>query len=347
MIRNGVQLSIGYHTDDGLQTCSDYSNMCWLRDKLQAEFKEITVQEGNHLTYVGMKIDRLPDGSINLLMPKLTDAIREDTDGTASTPATPTLLLDDGDRKLLSEKDSNYYHSISAKALYLGLHTRPDILLAASVLVRKVAAPTVSDLLKLKRVQKYLNKYPDIPFHINTVSINGVEAHIDASFAGHSDFRSHTGVAIVIGTTPIWIKSKRQRINTVNSTESEIVALSDQMYSAILVSDFLVSQGYDLPAPIIYQDNTSAIRLTDAKAKICARKYLGVRQTSISDLVKSKEIDIRYLSTSKMWADGLTKPLFGEAFKISRSRLMGHSLDKEEVRSTLRIEKGVSVQSSA
>ena len=51
--------------------------------------------------------------------------------------ATPTLLLDDGDRKALCEKDSVYFHSIAAKALYLESHTRPDVLLKAAVLVRK------------------------------------------------------------------------------------------------------------------------------------------------------------------------------------------------------------------
>ena len=69
----------------------------------------------------------------------------------ASTPATPTLLLDDGDRKALCENDSIYFHSIAAKALYLGLRTRPDVLLTAAVLVRKVAAPTISDLKKLRQ----------------------------------------------------------------------------------------------------------------------------------------------------------------------------------------------------
>ena len=125
---------------------------------------------------------------------------------------------------------------------------------------------------------------------------------------------------ITVGTTPIWMKCKRQHINTVNSTESEIVALSDQMLSAILICDFLKAQGYDIPAPIIFQDNTSAIRLTDAKAKIYTRKYVGIHQTSISDLLKIGEFIIKYLSTSKIWADGLTKPLFGQLFIQSRDR---------------------------
>ena len=310
--------------------------MCWLRDKLKSEFKEITVQEGNHLTYVGMNIDRFPDGSMNLTMPKLTDEIRKGVNGLATTPANSNLMLDDGDRTKLSESESIYFHSIAAKALYLGLHTRPDILLPASILVRKVASPTISDLLKLNRLQKYFNKFPDIAFTINTDPVACITAHVDASFAGHSDYRSHTGVVITAGSTPLWIKSKRQHINTVNSTESEIVALSDQVYSVILISDFFKAQGYNLKTPIIYQDNTSAIRLTDAKAKIGSRKYLGVRQTSISDLVKSGDIKIKYLSTTEIWADGLTKPLQGATFVMSRNQLMGHSTNKEEVRSTER-----------
>ena len=214
--------------------------------------------------------------------------------------ATPTLLLDDSDREALCEKDSIYFHYIAAKALYLGLHTRTEVLLTAAVLV----IMSLLQLNKLRRLQKYLNKFPNIPFHINNNPIIVLKLVLML----HSDFRSHTGVVITVGTTPIWMKCKRQHINTVNSTESEIVALSDQKYSAILICDFLKAQGYDTPAPIIFQDNTSAIRITDTKVKICARKYLIVRQTSISDLVKTGKIIIKYLSTSKIGADGLTKP---------------------------------------
>ena len=88
------------------------------------------------------------------------------------------------------------------------------------MLVRKFAAPTISDLNKLRRLQKYLNKFPNIPFHINNNPIIVLKLVLML----HSDFRSHTGVVITVGTTPIWMKSKRKQINTVNSTESEIAA---------------------------------------------------------------------------------------------------------------------------
>ena len=43
--RNGAQLSIEYHTDDGFQKCSNYSNMCWLHDDLHSNFKATTAKK--------------------------------------------------------------------------------------------------------------------------------------------------------------------------------------------------------------------------------------------------------------------------------------------------------------
>ena len=82
-------------------------------------------------------------------MPKLKDARGEGIDAFASTPATLSLLLHNGDRKALPEKDFIYDNTICAKALYLDLHTRPDILLTAAMLICKVAAPTNFQFFKI------------------------------------------------------------------------------------------------------------------------------------------------------------------------------------------------------
>ena len=47
--------------------------------------------------------------------------------------------------------------------------------------------------------------------------IDRVEIFIDASFASHVDFKSHSGVVVAIGWNVIGIKSRIQKVNTTNS----------------------------------------------------------------------------------------------------------------------------------
>jgi hypothetical protein len=54
-----------------------------------------------------------------------------------------------------------------------------------------------------------------------------IKWYVDASFAVHGDFKSHTGGAMTYGTgVPISI-SRKQKLNTRSSTEAELVAVDD------------------------------------------------------------------------------------------------------------------------
>jgi hypothetical protein len=73
-----------------------------------------------------------------------------------------------------------------------------------------------------------------------------VMAYVDASYAVHGDYRSHTWVVIKIGKGTIWTKSAKQKLNSKSSTEAEIIAVSDALSQIIWVRDFLVCQGYKI-----------------------------------------------------------------------------------------------------
>jgi hypothetical protein len=60
--------------------------------------------------------------------------------------------------------------------------------------------------------------------------------------------------------------SKKQKIATKDLTEAEIVALSDMMVKIEWVIEFFKSFGIvEVPRPIVYQDNKSAIALVTRK----------------------------------------------------------------------------------
>ena len=68
--------------------------------------------------------------------------------------------------------------------------------------------PTQEDYAKLMRVLEYLHGTRDLDKHIN------ISAYIDASYAIHSDFKSHSGIYVSMGRGPIYCNSSKQRINS-------------------------------------------------------------------------------------------------------------------------------------
>ena len=331
-------VSILVWVDDLCMTAAVADNLKWLTDRLRSEFVDLSLNCGPQLDFLGMKVDHITDGSFSLSMPKLIAEIVGESFEKTSSPANENLFLNDGDQSPIPSDARKLYARIVAQLLYLGRWVRPDLLLTASVLARKAAAPTVSDLFKLKHARSFLFKTVDGVFFVSTSSFSHVRAYFDASFAQHADLKSHSGGVIEVGGTPIWVKSKKQHLNTVNSTESEIVAMSDYVHTAIRVCDYLCGYGYDLPAPVILQDNTSAIQITSLSSKPYRSKYIGVRQIGIQELHETAYISVQFVRSENMWADGLTKPLQGKLLAVSRNRLLGLSTssEAEEVRGEVR-----------
>jgi len=104
---------------------------------------------------------------------------------------------------------------------------RPDLLLAISFLTTRVQNSTQQDLCKLMRVLKYLNATKDLVLHLRGDDFLCSCAYIDASFAVHDDYKSHSGVFVSIRMGPIFVKSSKQRLNSNSSTEAEMIAVSD------------------------------------------------------------------------------------------------------------------------
>jgi hypothetical protein len=151
-----------------------------------------------------------------------------------------------------------------------------------------------------------------------------VYAYIDASFAVHHDFKSHTGAVITFGAGCIFFKSTKQKLNTKSSTEAELVAISDALSTIIWLRDFLIEQGYNVGPAILYQDNMSTISLVEnGKGTNERSRHINIKFFFVSDRVAKGEIEIKYMPTNDMLADMLTKPLQGDKFRSMRDHVLG------------------------
>jgi hypothetical protein len=105
-----------------------------------------------------------------------------------------------------------------------------------------------------------------------------------------------------------------------DSTEAEIVGLSDYLEEGELVEELLMDLGklldediIDTPQ-VIFQDNKPTISIVETNGGKPRTKYMHVRIAYVTERLCTGEVTLRYIHTSKMIADLLTKPLQGESF---------------------------------
>jgi hypothetical protein len=233
-------------------------------------------------------------------------------------------LLNTESPVMLDNEQSDLFHHITARLLFLCKRARPDIQTAVAFLCTRVKAPDTDDYKKLARVIRYLRHTVSMPLTLEADDIQLVKWWADASFAVHADMKSHTGGAMSLGKGVIYGTSTRQKINTRSSTEAELVAVNEVLPQILWTRYFLEAQGYGTIDSIVYQDNQSAILLEkNGRASSSKRtRHLNIRYFFVTDRINAGEVEIQYCPTTAMIADFFTKPLQGTLFKSFRDFIM-------------------------
>ena len=118
----------------------------------------------------------------------------------------------------------------------------------------------------------------------------------------HRFRRSRTGAMINM--------SKKLGVNTVSSTETEIVSTGERFPKCTWFRYFRGAQGSSLKEDILMQDNQSCILLqknypySNGKGS----KHIHIRYFFVVDKIRNKEVKIAYCPTAKMIANYSSKP---------------------------------------
>jgi len=316
---DGEYLIVLLYVDDILVLGKQRADRHWVRNILEQEYEKVTSEEGERLPYLGMTILKTEIGFEITMKSYIDDVLKSyGADVKACvTPAKANLFTVNSSAKRI---DGVLFHSIVAKLLYLGKRGRPDILLPIQFLCTRVKAPTEEDQRKLERVLGYLKLTRVWTRIFDRSPFNQAISFIDASFATHADGKSQSGCMVFLGNTLVHEACRKQKIVTKDSTEAELVALSDYLEEGAMVEEFLIDIGslmdvelIDTPF-VLYQDNKSTITLVESGGGKHRTKYMRVRQAYVMERLGTHELSIAYAHTSKMIADILTKPLQGEQF---------------------------------
>ena len=72
-------------------------------------------------------------------------------------------------------------------------------------------------------MMKYLHSTRDLTLKLSADKLSVIKWYVDAAFAVHPDFKSHSGGIMTFGNGALQSISRKQKLNTRSSTEAEIV----------------------------------------------------------------------------------------------------------------------------
>ena len=210
------------------------------------------------------------------------------------------------------------------KVMFLCKRARPDIEPAVSYLSTRTSKPNESDWLKLLRMMSFLKGTRDDVLTLEVSDLQVLFWYVDAAFVVHQDMKSHTGIIFTLGKGAIISGSTKQKVNSRSSTKAELNAVDEKLSKIIRTKKILESQGFKIKLNIIFQDNTSTIKLQE-NGKVSSGKrtrHFDIKLFYVTDLISRDEVTVKYCPSDKMIADYMSKPLMGAKFKEFRNLIM-------------------------
>jgi hypothetical protein len=238
--------------------------------------------------------------------------------------------------KQATEQDIKTYGAKVGSIMFSMIETRPDIAYATGTVSRYSKNPGTQHKNAVQDIFRYLAKSTTRGITYGGQSELQLTGYSDSDWGGNTDGRkSISGYVFMINGGPVSWQSKRQNTVALSSTESEYVALTsaakeatwyrllltelgilqpEDQHAEIRVSEDnkgaeAVTQDNNNSAIMVYGDNQSAIALANNPVYHARTKHIDIQHHYIRDEVSAGRIQLRYIPSGEMVADGLTKPL--------------------------------------
>ena len=221
-----------------------------------------------------------------------------------------------------SRADKTLYQQGIGSMMYAMVHTRPDIAFALGKLSQHMSDPADFHWKAFKGLLRYIACTLSTRLRYGPGSHQQLVLYSDADWAAQrSDRKSTSGTVSFLYGGPICWGSKVQRSVATSSTESEYIAMSATAKMSQWIAQVLrdMNQAHHIGANSttisIKGDNKGAIALVQNPHLHERSKHIDICYHHIRDLYERKKIDVDYVPTENMPADGLTKPLMPVAFQ--------------------------------
>jgi hypothetical protein len=169
-----------------------------------------------------------------------------------------------GEGELGSEpfEDAPQYRRMVGKLIYLTI-TRPDICFAVNQVSQHMQAPMKFHWSMIDRILRYLKSTPGQGIWMGSNGNTEIIGYCDADYAGdRSDRRSTTGYCTFVGGNLVTWRSKKQKVVSLSSAESEYRAMRKLTTELMWLKALLKDLGIESQAPItMHCDNQAAIHI--------------------------------------------------------------------------------------
>lgn len=213
-----------------------------------------------------------------------------------------------------TEKDIEQYQSMIGSVMFAMIETRPDIANAVSIVSRFAQNPSQTHMKAARRIIAYLSTTCDRGITYGEGDIN-LQGYCDANWAGDRETRKSTGSYLfTMNGGPVSWMAKLQPTVATSTCVAEYIAISFAVKEATWLRLLLVgiipgNQASKYAKILIRTDSQSALSLAENPVHHDRTKHVDVVYHYIRQEIKSDRIELRYIQTDLMPADGLTKPL--------------------------------------
>lgn len=280
--------------------------------------KEFEITTSGLRYFLGLQIERGSDFSVHIHQKKFVDELVQrfgmsDSKG-AVTPCDNSIYSIETNGPCSNTE----YRSLIGALLYLACGTRVDISFVTSYLSRYMDKSTPQHFQAGLRVLRYLKTTSDLGITYRSDDTQGTLYFSDSDFAGSIEDRKSTSGCLILrqGGPIIWSSTKQANIS-LSSMESEFVASTECIKSALWLRNLLGELGIP-EKPIIQIDSMSAIQLLKNARHYRRAKHMELRFHYIRQLYSNQEIGIEHVGSANQRADYLTKPCVKSVFLNQR-----------------------------
>ncbi|EDN05271.1 predicted protein [Histoplasma mississippiense (nom. inval.)] len=272
--RNHLYMTI--YVDDLHIIAEDPADADWLVDTLANKLEIKDLKEPSK--YLGMEVERRPDGAIKLTLRRYIDRLVQDFRLDDAVPV-PTPILE-------------------------GLKIDDTPVCRTRRRVHQKAIPTRSP-------KNEIDEFPNASY----LPIGYTDSDWAGPLNGER--KSTSGFIFKLAGAPISWRSSKQPCVSLSSNEAEYVALSEAVREATWLRNMMMELGFVTakdPLPI-RADNKGSIDLATVAAITARSKHIDTRFHYSRTQLNEGVISIKHVPTEDMVADGLTKPLSTVAFR--------------------------------
>lgn len=303
--------------DLNLFTPAGSSWMKRMKDELSAGFKMVDM--GPVQFYLGLKVDRdRVKRTIKLSQPAYIEKMLHKFH--LQEAKTAKILMTEGglfaNEGQTTAKEINDYQEMVGSLMFAMLETRADIAFATSMVSRFAQNPSRSHIKAVKNIFRYLSSS-----QTRGITFGGeggdltIIGYSDSDWAGDVVGRKSTsGFIFMMNNGPVSWCAKKQSTVALSSTEAEYIALTlaakEATWLRLLMTELgLLGIDNQLTKIALRGDNQSSIALANNPVLHQRSKHIDIQHHYIRDEVDAKRIELSYIPTEEMIADGLTKPL--------------------------------------